>query len=81
MNQALLLIDIQNDYFPGGAMELAGSPEAGAQAGKLLRAFREKHFPSFTCSIYPLARGLPFSFPTPEGSKSIRALLPAHTRP
>ena len=29
MNQALLLVDIQNDYFPGGAMELAGSAEAG----------------------------------------------------
>ena len=45
MKQALILIDIQNDYFPGGAMELAGSPEAGAQAGKLLRAFREKALP------------------------------------
>lgn len=42
VNQALLLIDIQNDYFPGGAMELVGSPTATAQAGKLLRAFRAK---------------------------------------
>lgn len=43
MTQALLLlIDIQNDYFPGGAMELVGSPAAAAQAEKLLRAFREK---------------------------------------
>jgi len=28
MNQALLLIDIQNDYFTGGAMELVGSEVA-----------------------------------------------------
>lgn len=40
MKQALLLIDIQNDYFPGGAMELAGSPEAGERAGRLAQAFR-----------------------------------------
>ena len=45
MNQALLLIDIQNDYFPGGAMELVRSSEAGIQAGKLLQAFRQKSMP------------------------------------
>lgn len=45
MNQALLLIDIQNDYFPGGAMELADSTLAGAKAGKLLDAFRQKGLP------------------------------------
>ena len=28
MTQALLLVDIQNDYFPGGAMALVGAPEA-----------------------------------------------------
>ena len=27
MAKALLLIDIQNDYFPGGAMELVGRHE------------------------------------------------------
>ena len=31
MKQALLIVDIQNDYFPGGKMELVGSPEAGAE--------------------------------------------------
>ena len=40
MTQALLLIDLQKDYFPGGAMELVGSPEAVTQAGILLQAFR-----------------------------------------
>lgn len=41
MSIALLLIDIQNDYFPGGAMALDGSVEAGARAGELLAAFRQ----------------------------------------
>ena len=31
MTEALILIDLQNDYFPGGRMELEGSIEAGPQ--------------------------------------------------
>ena len=42
MRTALLMIDIQNDYFPGGKNELVGSPEAGIMAKRLLEAFREK---------------------------------------
>lgn len=45
MTTTLLLIDIQNDYFPGGSIELVGSPQAGARAGKLLHAFRQKSLP------------------------------------
>jgi nicotinamidase-related amidase len=37
---ALILVDIQNDYFPGGKNELPGSLEAGSQAGRLLEGFR-----------------------------------------
>jgi nicotinamidase-related amidase len=40
MATALLLIDIQNDYFPGGRMELVGSVEAGRKAAEALAAFR-----------------------------------------
>ena len=45
MPTALLLIDIQNDYFPGGAMELVGSVEAGQRAALLLAAFRSNGMP------------------------------------
>ena len=45
--QALVLIDIQNDYFPGGRMELVGSEAAGIKAGKLLDVFRKKGLPVF----------------------------------
>ena len=45
MSTVLLLIDIQNDYFPGGRMELAGSMEAAEKASMLLRYFREKGMP------------------------------------
>jgi nicotinamidase-related amidase len=45
MTEALLLIDIQRDYFPGGNNELAGPEEAGVQAARLLAAWREKGLP------------------------------------
>jgi len=45
MNTALLLIDVQKDYFPGGRMELAGANEAGKAAGRLLADFRRQELP------------------------------------
>ena len=41
MKTALLIIDIQKDYFPGGKMELAGPLEAAKNAYLLLQCFRE----------------------------------------
>lgn len=45
MKTALILVDIQNDYFPGGKGELEGSLEASIQARKLLDHFRQKGLP------------------------------------
>ena len=42
---ALVLVDIQNDYFPGGRNELEGSPEAGQQAARVLANFRLNKIP------------------------------------
>jgi nicotinamidase-related amidase len=42
---ALLLIDIQNDYFPKGNIELKGSEQAGLAAGKVLTFFRDHNLP------------------------------------
>ena len=41
MKTALLLIDIQNDYFPGGKYPLANPLEAAQKAYELLQCFRE----------------------------------------
>src|SRR5512138_2853152 len=41
MKTSLLLIDIQNDYFPGGKMELVKPLEAAKKAYELLQCFRE----------------------------------------
>lgn len=45
MNTALLLIDIQNDYFPNGRMPLEKSTEACAKAQEALQAYRTKRLP------------------------------------
>jgi nicotinamidase-related amidase len=45
MNTALLLIDIQNDYFPNGRMPLEKSVEACQKAQEVLQAYRFKHAP------------------------------------
>lgn len=41
MNNCLILVDLQNDYFPGGSMELAGINEAATNAHILLNYFRK----------------------------------------
>jgi nicotinamidase-related amidase len=45
MSRGLLLIDIQGDYFPGGAHTLAGAEQAAQQAHRLLEHFRAEGDP------------------------------------
>jgi nicotinamidase-related amidase len=45
MTTALLLVDIQNDYFPGGRMQLHNSDAAAKQAQRLLAHFRSTNQP------------------------------------
>lgn len=47
MATGLILVDIQNEYFPGGRMELAGIDRAAGNAKKVLTLFREKARPMF----------------------------------
>lgn len=47
MTKALIIIDWQNDYFPGGKFELVGSTEAAVNSKKVLDVFREKKLPVF----------------------------------
>jgi nicotinamidase-related amidase len=76
MKPALLLVDIQNDYFPGGAMELVGSPEAGAMAGKLLRAFRGKALPIIHVQHLSTRPGAAFFLPHTRGVEIHSSVAP-----
>lgn len=40
MGRALVLVDIQRDYFPGGAHPLTGPESAAEAAGRVLESFR-----------------------------------------
>lgn len=81
MNQALLLIDIQNDYFPGGAMELVGSIEAGAKAGQLLQAFRAKALSIIHIQHVSTREGATFFLPDTRGIEIHRSVIPRENEP
>ena len=80
MKQALLLIDIQNDYFPGGAMELSGSLPAGMQAGKLLRLFRDKSLPIIHIQHLSTREGATFFVPNTGGVEIHETVAPSQVR-
>jgi nicotinamidase-related amidase len=67
MKTALILIDIQNDYFPGGRMELEGSPAASLRAGELLNLFRERNLPIFHIQHISSRKGASFFLPDTTG--------------
>ena len=68
MATGLLLVDLQNDYFPGGKMELVRTEQAGLNAGKLLSAFRSKDRPVFHVRHLSLQPGATFFLPETDGS-------------
>lgn len=76
MTQALLIVDIQNDYFPGGKMELVGSPEAAAEAARLLEAFRAKRLPVVHIQHVSLRPGATFFLPGTEGMEIHASVAP-----
>jgi nicotinamidase-related amidase len=47
MSTALVLVDIQNDYFPGGKMTLVNIERAADNAARLLEHFRRTGQPTF----------------------------------
>lgn len=76
VKQGLLLVDIQNDYFPGGKYELYGSEKAGGQAQKILNYFREKEWPVFhVCHINLMENPLFFK-PDTEGADFFQGVYP-----
>ena len=77
MTQALVLIDIQNDYFPGGAMELVGSPAAAERARVLLDAFRAARLPVIHMQHVSLRPGATFFLPDTPGVEIHERVAPA----
>ena len=76
MAQGLLLIDIQNDYFPGGAMELVNPLAALDNAEKLLAHFRKQNLPVIHVQHINVREGATFFLPNTEGVKIHERLTP-----
>ncbi len=67
MNKALIIIDIQNDYFQGGNCELVNPIEASLKAKELLEYFRENQMPVFHIQHINLRKGATYFLPNTKG--------------
>ena len=76
MKTALLLIDIQNDYFPAGKSELEGPLEAAGQARRLLELFRQQGWPTVHIQHISLRPGATFFLPDTDGVKFHESIAP-----
>jgi nicotinamidase-related amidase len=77
MSAALVLVDIQNDYFPGGNMALEGMDAAAANAAQLLARFRERGLPVFHVRHLSVRPGATFFVPGTPGAEVHPSVRPA----
>jgi nicotinamidase-related amidase len=81
MNHALVLIDIQNDYFPGGRMELVGAEAAGRAAAGLLERFRAAGLPVIHVRHESAQPGAAFFLPGTPGAAIHACVAPREKEP
>jgi nicotinamidase-related amidase len=74
---ALVVIDIQNDYFPGGAMALEGAEAAGKNAANAINRFRERKLPIFHVRHLSVRPGATFFLPGTPGAEIHPSVVPA----
>jgi len=68
MNKALILIDIQNDYFENGTMTLVGSEQASLNARQILDKFRTDGLPVIHIQHIANRPGATFFLPGTKGA-------------
>ena len=76
MTKALVIIDIQNDYFPGGAMELIGSTEAAEVALRVKQSFTKQELPVLTVQHIAKKPNATFFLPGTEGAEIHHSVKP-----
>ena len=81
MKAALILVDIQKDYFPGGRMELVGMKEASENAREMLLFFREKKWPIFHIQHIAVKDGATFFLPNSVGMEIHENVTPISNEP
>lgn len=75
-NTALLIIDVQNDYFKGGMMELPDSDRAAGRIKVILDTFRHKNLPVIHVEHESVREGSTFFLPGTDGQKIHNLLEP-----
>jgi nicotinamidase-related amidase len=77
MSTALIIVDIQNDYFPNGKMELSNPVKAATNAAKVLEWFRQNNKDNIIHVQHIASNpGLGFFLPNTEGVKLNETVLP-----
>lgn len=75
-NTALLIIDVQNDYFPEGKMTLEKAEQAAQNILKVLEYFRENNLPVIHIQHISTNEGAAFFLPDTDGAKINHLVLP-----
>lgn len=75
-SKALIIIDIQNDYFPGGQFPLEHSMQAGVNAGQVLDHFRKAGHPVIHIQHHSVREGSFFFIPGTEGAEIHECVRP-----
>ncbi len=78
---ALLIIDVQNDYFPGGKFELVGAVQALEQVKTVLGRFREKGAPVIFVQHMNASPDAPFFIPNTFGAEIHPDIAPLSDEP
>jgi nicotinamidase-related amidase len=81
MKSALLLIDIQNDYFPGGKNELFEPERAAERARRVLEYFRAASLPVFHIRHVSTRENATFFLPDTTGAEIHPLVLPREGEP
>jgi nicotinamidase-related amidase len=81
MTRALVIVDIQNDYFPGGAHPLHEPESAAANAAALLARFREAGEPVFHVQHVAAEADSPFMRKGTRGVEIHESVAPADGEP
>jgi nicotinamidase-related amidase len=76
VKQGLILVDIQNDYFPGGSFELVGAEQAAQNASKLLQQFRDSRSPIFHIQHVSSEPDATFFLPNTKGVEIHESVVP-----
>jgi len=76
MTTALIIIDIQNDYFPDGRMEVVGANSAALNAKSLLEEFRNNNKPIVHVQHLSLREGSTFFLPGTTGVEIHKHVIP-----